>query len=175
MVSLNQTVHEGSLFDRLHIIDRLCKEINTHLDARILRPLNVPPEIRILNQRSGGRAAVTAADDGKVDTGILDCVPVDIPVPLGNINPHASGRKLQHAIGTELILHAQNHLGTGHLVSVLVKIVRLTIQCLPAGIDLRGGICIFNIKLRKAGIIFRLRLSEIVTVFDIDDIPVHIL
>ena len=88
----NQGKRHGGLFDRFHFIHRLAEEINTDLQTCRRRALNIALKLLILDQHARSRAAIAAAQDDILHTGIFDCVPVDIAVVFGNVNSHHSSR-----------------------------------------------------------------------------------
>ena len=121
----------------------LTEEIDTHLQARVLRVGKMFLKHGVQHQIAcRAVAAVADADDNKADTGLFDLGPVNILLVFGHID--AEGRAvLQHAVIIKIIQFSIHRLDAlDRLVCGLAIIIGLAIGGAPAGVD-RGGVLLF--------------------------------
>ena len=126
--------HHGGLLHSFHLVYGLGEEIHAHFQSGCLSPLDIRRKFRIFNQFSLAGSSVTAADNHIGDPGIFHRIPVDIAVPLGDINPLDTISRDQGSIAGKMILCTLNHLFPGHFASIRVKVVHPAFNGLPPAV-----------------------------------------
>ena len=76
----------GSLLHGLYLVHRLCKEIDAHRHTAGGCPSYIIQKSGVFHQTSCHGSSVSRTDNGKFHSGASHLIPIDVAVPLGNID-----------------------------------------------------------------------------------------